>query len=108
MKVGQFVLPPSKTGVPSTARFGAAGICNVDKVYVSTDMHAATYFACMHPSDNGRVYEVEPIGPLTDDPDAKKKDLSFECDMARIVRVIRVSGKTKKTVQKYMLAEIRR
>nr|WP_234897210.1 hypothetical protein [Sinorhizobium medicae] len=65
LTVGQFVLPPATTKAPSTARFGAAGVCNTNKVYVCTDQHGALLYACMHWSGCGKVYEVEPIGELT-------------------------------------------
>ncbi|RVL05139.1 hypothetical protein CN151_10880 [Sinorhizobium meliloti] len=105
LTVGQFVLPPAKTRAPSTARFGAASVCNTNKVYLCTDMDGALVYACMHFSGRGKVYEVEPIGDLTLDPDAKVAGISFECDKARVLRVIRVPGKTIKLVQREMLRE---
>ncbi|MDX0930546.1 hypothetical protein GOE05_24055 [Sinorhizobium medicae] len=105
LTVGQLVLPPETTKAPSTARFGAAGVCNTNKVYVCTDMHGALLYACMHFSGCGKVYEVEPIGELTPDPDAARAGFSFECDKARVLRVIRVRGKLIKQVQRDMLRE---
>ncbi|PDT55073.1 hypothetical protein [Sinorhizobium americanum] len=105
LTVGQFVLPPAKTKAPSTARFGAAGVCNTSKVYVCTDMDGALVYACMHYSGRGKVYEVEPIGELMPDPDARVPGISFECDKARVLRVFRVPGKTIKQVQREMLRE---
>ncbi|RVK97498.1 hypothetical protein CN150_10550 [Sinorhizobium meliloti] len=105
LTVGQIVLPPATTKAPSTARFGAAGVCNTNKVYVCTDQHGALLYACMHWSGCGKVYEVEPIGELTPDPDALRAGFSFECDKARVLRVIRVRGKLIKQVQPNMLRE---
>ncbi|AAL49635.1 unknown [Sinorhizobium phage PBC5] len=100
LSLGQFVLPPKTTRAPSTARFGAAGVCDPSKVYICTELHAALFFACMHPSGRGKVYEVEPIGELIADPDTEIPGLSFECDKARVLRVIRVPGKTIKQIQR--------
>ncbi|MQW36057.1 hypothetical protein [Sinorhizobium meliloti] len=105
LTVGQLVLPPAITKAPSTARYGGAGVCNTNKVYVCTDQHGALLYACMHWSGCGKVYEVEPIGELRPDPDAAREGFSFECDKARVLRGIRVRGKFIKQVQRDMLRE---
>ncbi|MHA4731227.1 hypothetical protein [Ensifer adhaerens] len=103
--VGQFVLPPAKTRAPSTARFGAAGVCDPSKVYVSTDAGGAMIYAAVHFSGRGKLYEVEPVGELKPDPDARVDGLSFACDRARVLRVIRLKGKTIKRVQKIVMED---
>ncbi len=103
LSVGQFVLPPAMTGAPSTAQFGAQGVCDTSKVYVCTDMHAALFFACGHPSGNGKLYEVAPAGELTADPDALIDGFSFSCSKARVIRVIRVKGKLIKQIRRDIL-----
>ncbi|KSV95424.1 hypothetical protein [Sinorhizobium sp. GL28] len=103
LSVGQFVLPPAMTGAPSTAQFGAHGVCDTSKVYVCTDLHAALFFAGGHPSGNGKVYEVAPAGELTADPDALIDGLSYSCDKARVLRVIRVKGKLIKQIRRDLL-----
>jgi rifampin ADP-ribosylating transferase len=105
LKVGDLVLPPIQTKAPSLARFGGHDVCDRSKVYVCTMQEGALLYACMHPSGHGKVYEVEPIGDLQEDPDARSEGFSFSCDRARVVRVIRVKGKTIKRVQKYMLED---
>lgn len=105
--VGQSILPPSMTRAASTASYGAAAVCDRDKVYVTTDYDAALGFACAHPSGRGKLYEVEPVGDLEDDPDARKPGYSFQCERARIAKVFRVKGKLIKIVQKALLAEAR-
>jgi rifampin ADP-ribosylating transferase len=105
LKVGQFVLPPAITKAPSTARFGARAVCDTTKVYVCTEFDGALIFGCMHHSGAGKVYEVEPIGDLVDDPDAVTAGHSYSCDRARVLKVIRLKGKTIKRVQKFMLED---
>ncbi len=99
LKVGQLVLPPAMTGAPSTASYGASAVCRRDRVYVTTLLFAAYEFACLHWTGKGKVYEVEPVGELTSDPDAIG-DHSFECARACVVRVHRVRGKMIKAIQK--------
>ena len=103
LKEGQHVLPPILTKAPSLARFGGRGVCDTNKVYVCTEFDGALLYACMHQSGHGKVYEVEPIGDLIEDIDAKHTGFSFACDRAKIVKVFRVKGKTIKRVQKIML-----
>lgn len=107
LKVGDFVLPPLQSKSPSLARFGAHAVCDRSKVYVCTMLEGALLYACMHHSGCGKVYEVEPIGELVEDPDARIEGFSFACDRARVIRVIRVKGKTIKNIQKHMLRDAR-
>lgn len=86
---GAFLLPPVTTGAKTTADFGAAAVCRRDRVYVTTEFNAALIFASG--SRNGVVYVVEPLGTLERDPDCTQEGLSFECERARIVRVIKPS-----------------
>ncbi len=103
LQVGQLILPPVRTPAVSTAAWTIArGICDPKRVYVTTDMDAALFYACMHPSGHGKVYEVEPVGDLQVDPDAYLEGLSYSCNAARVLRVIRLRGKTIKSVQKAM------
>lgn len=86
LKDGSMVLPPSITAAKSCADFGAEGVCKRDKVYITTDVFQARI--CAHWYPNGKVYEVYPIGDLTPDLDCNEPDISFECDKARVVRVV--------------------
>lgn len=108
LSVGQFVLPPRKTGAASTASFGAAAVCDRDAVYVTTDFEAAMMFACAHPSGRGKIYEVEPVGGLVDDVDATGRGYSFKCPSARVRRVFKIKGKIIRNLQRAMLAETRK
>lgn len=107
LSVGQLALPPRKTGAASTASFGAAVVCDRDAVYVTTDFEAAIMFACAHPSGRGKLYEVEPIGDLVDDIDAKGRGYSFKCPSARVKRVFKIKGKIIRNLQRAILTELR-
>jgi hypothetical protein len=98
------ILPPSITGVPSTASYGADGVCRRDRVYVTTDLSCAVGFASLVPPHGaGAVYEVEPVNPIAD-PDCSHPGLSFEAESARIIRRVPVPGKALKRARKIMVA----
>lgn len=100
LNVGDYILPPSITGAKSTASFGAAGVCDVNSVYISTDFNDALIFACFHPSRRGVVYEVEPEGEIMEDKDCLVHGLSFECSRAKILKVFYVPKITAARIRK--------
>ena len=105
LAVGAYILPPSETGATNTLyetaqRCGLPRVARRDRVYVVTDFGGALLYAAVHPS-RGHVYEVEPVGRLTPDPDCDMPGLSWECDRARIVRVV---VPTKKQVRMVLRA----
>jgi len=81
-----WILPPARTGAPSTADFGAEGVCRRDRVYLTTERVAAEMFASMCPAERVSVYLVEPVGELEADPDVDEPGLSFQAEKARILR----------------------
>jgi hypothetical protein len=83
---GDFILPPTETGMPSAADYGAASVCRRDRVYITSSEAAARLFASLHWSGRGCVYEVEPLGEQRPDPDCDTPGLSLECPRARVVR----------------------
>ncbi len=98
------ILPPSVTGAPSTAFYGAAAVCRRDRVYVTTDLMAAIGFASLVPPHGaGAVYEVEPINPVAD-TDCNLPGLSFEAESARVIRRVPLAGKALKQARKIMRA----
>ena len=99
----RWIEPPSRTRAPSTASYGAAGVCRTDRVYVTTDPNAACIFAAMHPSGRGVVYEVKPAGEIVPDPDCTEAGLSFECERAAVVRAFKFSRKHLALVRKAVL-----
>lgn len=82
---GAYILPPSVTKAETTADFGASGVCKRDKVYITTSYDAAVLYAAG--SKRGVVYEVSPIGDLSEDQDCSQPGLSFECDKAVVLKV---------------------
>ena len=89
------ILPPSVTGVPSTADFGAQAVCRRDRVYVSTLQQAAEIFAAYAPIKGAVcVYEVEPDDVPVPDPDCDCDGLSFECSSATVIHVHREISQT--------------
>lgn len=111
LRPGDIVLPPSITGAASTASYGAGSVCRKDRVYITTIYDNAAEVGAMHPSGRGRVYVVEPIGLIKNDPDAiimpGQKAWSFECEKARVIRVHKLSGKFIKRTQRALLREYR-
>lgn len=103
LRVGQFILPPDETHKPSSASYGAHSVCRRDRVYLTSSVESATTYAAMHPSLDGQVYVVEPVGELVDDPDCIEPGLSYEAERARIVGKIMVRGKDLKRIRKWMM-----
>lgn len=104
LPVSGFILPPDKTGAPSVARFGAAGICRTDRVYITTDLDSAVMIAALHPSGRGCVYEVAPLGELEADPDCLVNGLSYQTSHAQIISRMKVPGKIVRKVLKVLAA----
>lgn len=96
LKVGEYVLPPSVTGVVSTARYGAPA--RRDRVYLTTDKAAAMMFASLAPAKTVAIYRVEPEGLLTPDPDCKETGLSWECPRATILEIIPLGQTDRKRI----------
>lgn len=103
LRIGQRILPASKTGVASTAAYGAQGVCDPSKVYVTPLPAAAAVFASMHPSGNGQVYKVETEGEVLCDPDCSERGLSYTCDAARIIGRVRIKRKALKRIRKNVM-----
>lgn len=105
MRVGQRILPAEKTGARSTAEFGAAGVCDPGKVYVTPLPSAAAMFASIHPSGDGKVYKVETIGEVEFDSDCRVDGLSYTCAAAVIVGRVKVKRKTLQKMRAVMMEE---
>lgn len=86
-KRGEFLLPPNITKSPSLSEYGAARVHRIDRVYVTTRIEVALFFAAGIP--NGIIYECEPIGDVEPDPDCSEPGLSWQCQKARVTRVIK-------------------
>lgn len=102
--VGDYILPPSETGAPSCSSYGASGIHRRDRVYLTTEPHAALLFACGSVDGRGAVYMVEPEGDVEPDPDwLGPPGASVQCARARVVAVRPVKGKMIKRVRRQVL-----
>jgi hypothetical protein len=88
LAVGDMVLPPSETRAASNAEYGASHVCRRDRVYVTSNPDAAFMWAALSPCGSGAIYEVVPLGGLAADPDCSEPGLSFECERARVVRIV--------------------
>ena len=58
-----------------------------DRVFVTTSRDAALLYASGW--RRGVIYEVEPIGLLEPDPDCSMPGLSWQCEKARVLRIIK-------------------
>lgn len=98
------ILPPSITQAPSCASYGAAAVCRRDRVYLTKDLREAMIFAALHPSDNGAVYEVIPVGAVENDPDYNgPAGICVEAVAAEIVRVVPVKRKELFKIRRWIL-----
>lgn len=107
LSVGDLILPSAVTGASCNADFGAEKVCRRDRIYLTSDFQAATFFAAMHHSNHGAIYEVIPIGPVIADPDCNQPGLSLEGEQARVIRVFKVKGATRAKIQRQTLANFR-
>lgn len=96
--VGDWILPPSETGLPSSRLYGN-DMCRADRVYVTTAVEAAAIFASFHPSGKGQIYRVRPEGDIKHDPDCSEPGLSFECERAEVLEVIRITKRQRAYVR---------
>lgn len=94
------ILPSGTTGTRSYAA-DLSDVCRRDRVYVTADFGAAVLYAACH--ERGVVYEVNPVGEMTEDRDCTSAGLSWECEAADIVRVHKPKGKMLRTARKAIL-----
>lgn len=85
LQVGEYVLPPSITGVLPNGDV-SPDIRRNDRIYMVKIFDQAAGFAAHH--EYPRVYEVEAEGVVEDDPDAP--GTAFQCEKARIVNVHKI------------------
>jgi hypothetical protein len=104
LRPGDFILPSAITGASTNADYGAEKVCRRDRIYLTSDFQAATFFAAMHHSNHGAIYEVEPVGEVIHDPDCNEPGLSFECERAKILRVFDIKGSTRSKIRRKALS----
>lgn len=100
LKIGDYILPPSETRRASASDFGAQLVHQKDRVYVTTRLTDAQFFASG--SQKPIVYEVEPEGELAPDPDCNS-GVSFTCSKAKIIALRKIPGKIIKKHQQAMM-----
>lgn len=98
---GAFLLPPNITQVRSLSEFGAAAVHRRDRVYVTTAFEAALLYAAS--VQNGVVYQVEPLGQIEADPDCDMPGLSWQCEKARVQRIIKPTRQMIEMAQSVLL-----
>lgn len=85
---GAFLLPPALTGAKCCSDLMAGNdVHRRDRVYLTTSYKAALLYAASH--RKGVIYLCEPVGILEDDPDCDKDGLSYGCERARVLKVIK-------------------
>lgn len=99
------ILPPSRSGAKSSARYGEIfKICKTSKVYVTTEYAAAAMYASCH--RKGSIYEVEPIGKLEHDPDCSEPGVSFECDEVKILSETRLKPSEAFKIRRFLIDDL--
>lgn len=97
LKPGAFLLPPCVTNAPSLSDYGADEVHRKDRVYVTTNKTVALLFAAG--VIGGVIYECDPVGDLEPDPDCSMPDISWQCDKAVVIRVIKPKAKDVEMVR---------
>jgi hypothetical protein len=83
------ILPPSVTGMPTTADFAAAPVGRRDRVYASTELRVARVYAALAPfRGRGDVYEVALEDPI--EPDGIESGVGGDSVCAPSAIVIRI------------------
>jgi hypothetical protein len=104
LTVGGYILPPSVTKVQSASDYGAmGGLHRKDRVYVTTELADAQFFAAA--SQKPIVYKVEPQGILAEDPDCRRPGRSYACERAKIIAIHRVPGEAIMNARKMLLTK---
>ncbi|MEN6549384.1 MAG: hypothetical protein ABFE07_25340 [Armatimonadia bacterium] len=101
LRVGDYLLPPDSTGARSCSEFGGAGVHRNDRVYITPSPEAALLYAAGQ--DRGVVYQCMPVGDIEPDPDCTMPGLSWQCEKARIVKVIKPKTKHLLRARKVLL-----
>lgn len=91
-----YILPPDESGAASCAKYGAAGICRTDRVYITNNRLAAEMFGSMAPSKKVSVYMVEPTGEIELDSDCTQVNLSFCVAKTRILKEFRITPSVRR------------
>ena len=100
LRVGDYLLPPTETGVLGTSDLNP--LCRRDRVYLTQSIDGAQFFASAALSPV--VYEAVPEGEIEADPDCTEPGVSIACQKAKIVAIHKIPGKVIKKNKKRMRA----
>lgn len=94
LRPGDLILPPATTGTGRTLtdyaqQLGAGQAVRRDRVYLTTSRDVAKVYAAFYP--DGTLYQVIPDGELEPDPDCMVPGVSWQCPVARVLRVVDVA-----------------
>lgn len=99
---GALLLPPSVTGAKCTSDLvGDNDVYRRDRVYLTTSYKAALLYAASH--RKGVIYLCDPVGALDGDPDCDKDGLSYGCERARVLKIIKPKAWEIEMARKAML-----
>lgn len=101
IKVGEHILPPKITKAPCLSDFGAESVHRRDRVYLTTSYSAALLYAA---GVNGFIYECEALSELEKDPDCTQEGLSYQCEKAKVLRIIKPSNNDIKRALKALIS----
>lgn len=96
------ILPPALTGASSVSEYGAAHVHSREHCYVTTSSEAAAMFAAMTPAKSASVYEVDPVGMISPDPDCSEPGLSWRCRSAKVLSEFRIPVAIVNRIRKEM------
>lgn len=99
---GAFILPPSITNQKSCSDFGGESVHRRDRVYFTTEYNGALMYASA--CKNGVIYECEPIGEIEEDPDCSETGLSFQCEKAKVIRIIKPNKKALQLARQVLVS----
>lgn len=98
LQIGEYILPPSVTGVPQNGDV-SSDIRRNDRIYMVKLFDQAAIWAAHH--EYPRIYEVEVECVVEDDPDAP--GTAFQCEKARIVNVHKIPPEMLLAARKRLL-----
>jgi hypothetical protein len=107
LRVGDYILPPEKTGRSNTSGVAPEDVYRRDRVYITEHLQDAKLFAAKN-NEDPVVYVVEPVGELEPDDDNKTPGRSLACTSAKIVAVREISAKEIQQARNAVIQAIER
>jgi len=98
LHVNDYLQPPAETGAEVMGGWNNP-LCRKDRVYLTTNLVDARYYASASP--NPIVYEAIPE-EIEQDPDCPTPGYSIACTKARIIAIHKIPGKVIKKNRKLL------